>query len=85
VSLSGDQRSKVQSAFRSHKGSAGVSVNVDARVGVRLPRSVTLVAIPSDIFVIVPEWRRYRYVVVGDVVCIVDPDTFEIVDVIVLA
>jgi hypothetical protein len=41
-----------------------------------------LVVIPDDILVIVPEWRRYRYIVVGDVICIVEPDTHEIVDVI---
>lgn len=84
VALSGEQRSKVQSAFRGHKGHS-VNVNVDVRVGTRLPHNVTLVAVPQDIVIIVPEWRRYRYVVVGDVVCIVDPDTYEIVEVIVLA
>jgi hypothetical protein len=85
VTLNSDQRSRVNSVFKSHKGSANVSVNVDIRVGTRLPRSVALVAIPADVIVVVPDWRRYRYIVVGDTVCIVDPDTFEIIDVIVLA
>lgn len=85
VTLSADQRSRVNSAFKGHKGNAGVSVNVEVRVGTRLPRSIALLAIPSDVIVVVPDWRRYKYIVVGDTVCIVDPDTFEIIDVIVLA
>jgi hypothetical protein len=85
VSLNADQRSRVNTAFKGHKGNASVSVNVDVRVGARLPGSIALVAIPSDVIVVVPEWRRYKYIVVGDTVCIVDPDTFEIIDVIVLA
>jgi opacity protein-like surface antigen len=85
VTLNADQRSRVNSAFKGHKGSAGVSVNVDVRIGTRLPRSIALVAIPSDVIVVVPDWRRYKFIVVGDTVCIVDPDTFEIVDVIVIA
>ncbi len=85
VTLNADQRTRVNSAFKSHKGSANVSVNVDIRVGTRLPHSVALVALPSDVLIVVPDWRRYKYIVVGDTVCIVDPDTFEIIDVIVLA
>jgi hypothetical protein len=84
ANLSGEQRPKVQSAFKSHK-SASVNVNVDVRVGAVVPRSVTLVAVPQDVVILVPGWERYRYIVIGDTVCIVDPDTFEIVDVIVVS
>jgi hypothetical protein len=84
ANLSGEQRTKVQSAFKSHK-SASVNVNVDVRVGAVVPRSVTLVAVPQDVVILVPGWQRYRYIVIGDTVCIVDPDTFEIVDVIVVS
>jgi hypothetical protein len=81
ASLSQEQRTKVQSAFKGH-ASAKVNVNVDARIGVAVPRDVVLVAIPEDVVVIVPEWRRYKYIVIGDHICIVDPDTFVIIDVI---
>ena len=50
-----------------------------------MPRHVRLVAIPEDIIVIVPAWRRYKYIVVGNTICIIDPDTYKIVEVIVLA
>ena len=48
-----------------------------------MPRSLSLHVIPNDILVIVPEYRRYRYFVVGDEVVIVDPATYEVVEVIV--
>ena len=50
-----------------------------------MPRHVKFVAIPEEVIVIVPEWRRYKYFIVDDKVCIVDPETFVIVQVIVLA
>jgi DNA mismatch repair ATPase MutL len=84
ANLSGEQRTKVQSVFKSHK-SASVNVNVDVRVGAVVPRSVTLVAVPQEVVILVPGWQRYRYILIGDTVCIVDPDTYEIVDVIVVS
>jgi hypothetical protein len=82
VSLSGDQRARVQKVFKGHRGSARSDLHVDARIGVGIPRTVTLIAIPEDVVVLVPEWRQYRYILIGDEICIVDPDTFEIIDVI---
>ena len=83
-SLTGEKRTQVQKAFSSHRSDAKVDIDIDVSVGVVVPRHVHLVAIPEDIVVIVPAWRRYRYIVVGDTICIVDPDTFKIVEVIVL-
>lgn len=85
VSLTGEKRTQVQKAFSSHRSDAKVDIDIDVSVGVAVPRHVHLVAIPEDIVVIVPEWRRYKYIVVKDKICIVDPDTFKIVEVIVLA
>jgi hypothetical protein len=84
ASLTGEKRTQVQKAFSGHRSDAKV-VDIDISVGVAIPRHVHLVAIPEDIVVIVPEWRRYKYIVVKDTICIVDPDTYEIVDVLVLA
>ena len=80
--LSGDQRTRVQTVFKGHRGSARSDVHVDARIGVAIPRTVTLIEMPEDVVVLVPEWRQYRYILIGDEICIVDPDTFEIIDVI---
>lgn len=84
--LSGEKRTKVQSAFRSHRSEAIVKdIHVDINVGVAVPRSVVLYAVPEDVIVIVPAYRRYKYFVYEDSVVIVDPVTYEIVDVLVLA
>lgn len=84
--LSGEKRTKVQSAFRSHKSGAVVKdIDINIGVGVAVPRSVTLYAVPEDVVVIVPEYRRYKYFVYDDRVVIVDPDTFAIVDILILA
>jgi Protein of unknown function (DUF1236) len=54
-------------------------VNFDIRVGVNVPRNVTLYALPPDVVEIVPEYRSYRYVYVGDQILIVDPDDYVVV------
>ena len=82
VSLNSEQRTRVQSAFKSHRGSAKADVNIQVRVGVAVPRTITLYEVPEDVVIIVPEWRRYKYVLIGDEICIIDPDTYEIIDVI---
>ena len=84
VTLSQEQRTKVQGSFAKHKGRSA-NVNITVNVGVAVPRTVELYAVPDDIIVIVPAYRRYRYFIVGDKVCIVDPDTYEIVEIIVIA
>lgn len=84
--LSGEKRTKVQSAFRSHRSEAVVKdIDINVSVGVAVPRSVTLYAVPEEVVVIVPEYRRYKYFIFGDKVVIVDPGTYEIVDVLILA
>jgi hypothetical protein len=84
ATLTQEQRTKVQGSFAKHRGKSA-NVNITVNVGVAVPRTVQLYAIPADIVVIVPAYRRYRYFVVGDRVCIVDPDTYEIVEIIVIA
>ena len=51
-------------------------------VGASIARSYTLYDLPPDIVRIAPEYEDYRYVLVDDDIVIVDPDTYEIVDVI---
>jgi len=58
------------------------NINVSVNIGTRLPNSVHLVALPASIIAIVPEYRTYRYVVVNDQICIVEPNSYEIVEVI---
>ena len=57
-------------------------VNFAVAVGTRIPRSVSLRVLPTSVIEIVPQYRGYRYVLVGNRILIVDPETFEIVYVI---
>ncbi|MEZ5787281.1 MAG: DUF1236 domain-containing protein [Xanthobacteraceae bacterium] len=82
-SLSGDQRTRVKQTFSKHRGGARVTnVNFNVSVGTRVPGSVTLVAVPSDVIAIYPAWRGYRYFETEDEIVIVDPNTMEIIAVI---
>jgi len=52
------------------------------QVGAAVPRSVRLYTLPPEIVEIVPEYSGYDYVLVGDDIVIIDPDSHEIVAVI---
>jgi hypothetical protein len=60
-------------------------VNVDIRVGVNLPRNVTLVAPPPALIEIAPRYRDYRVTRVGGDLVIVDPGTYRVVEVVSLS
>ena len=53
-----------------------------AAVCARVPRDVHIAVLPEDIVSVVPEYRGFDYVLVGDSILIVDPVTLEIVAVI---
>ena len=81
-----EQRTRVKSVFIQHRVEPARGLNVSINVGVALPRSVHLYPVPEDIVMIVPEYRGYEYILLEDNrVAIVDPDTFEVVDIIVIA
>ena len=83
VQLTEEKRTNVgQTLGKETNLNRATNVNVSVNIGTRLPRSVRLVALPATIIAIVPEYRTYRYVVINDQVCIVEPNTFEIVEVI---
>jgi hypothetical protein len=56
-------------------------VNFRVNVGVRIPRSVHVVAVPQEIIAIYPEWAGDLYFVYGDEIVVVAPDSFAIVGV----
>jgi hypothetical protein len=81
-----EQRTRVKSVFIQHRVEPARGLNVSVNVGVALPRSVHLYPVPEDIVMIVPEYRGYEYILLEDNrVAIVDPDTFEVVDIIIIA
>lgn len=86
VQVSGEQRTNVGRIVAGEKNINRVTkVDVQIRAGSRVPRSIRLEPLPSAIVEIVPAYRSYRYFVVNDEVCIVDPGDYEIVDVVALS
>jgi hypothetical protein len=82
VSLSSEQRTKLQEVVSREKLHSASNVNVDVRVGVNLPQNVTVRPLPASIVSIVPQYRGYEYVVVDEEIVIVEPRTRRVVTVI---
>src|SRR5262252_955657 len=78
--LSTDQRTRLRQSFTVNRDRI-TRVHFTRRIGTRIPRSVRLFAVPAAVLAILPYYRDYRYVVEEDTICIVDPETYEIVDV----
>jgi hypothetical protein len=80
VQLSQDQRTKIKDVVVGGRNVARAdSVNFNIRVGVAVPRTVHVAVLPPEVVTIVPEYRGFEYVVVGDQLLIIDPNTLEIV------
>ena len=56
-------------------------VNFHIGVGVHIPRTVHLVAVPPEIVSIYPGWASYEYFAYGDEIVVVDPASFAIIGV----
>ena len=82
VQLSQEQRTKIKSVIVADRNVARVDhADFNIRVGVAVPRTVHVAALPPEVVTIVPEFRGFEYVVVGDQLLIIDPNTLQIVDV----
>lgn len=81
--LSPDQRTTVyKRVIRRERVVTPRGEIVEYRVGTRVPREVELQTFDDDVYVEVPELRRYRYVYVNNQLVLVDPETSEVVEVI---
>jgi hypothetical protein len=82
--LSDRQRTRIRDTIVRREREHGVLSDVDfpISVGVPVPRHVRLHPIPVDLVEVVPVYRSYRYFLVEDYICIVDPATYAIVQVI---
>jgi hypothetical protein len=80
VQLSQDQRTKIKDVIVRDRNVARVNgANFSVSVGARVPRDVHVTVLPPEVVTIVPEYRGFEYVLVGDQLLIIDPDTLEIV------
>jgi hypothetical protein len=80
--LTSDQRTRLRTSFHRNRGDRLTRVKFPHRIGHRIPRHVRLWAIPAAVLAIVPAYAYYRYAWIDDDICIVDPATYEVVDVI---
>jgi hypothetical protein len=81
MELSGDNKERLHHAFDMNRARVH-NVNFDYHVGRRIPRHIHLFPIPAAVFAFFPYYEDYSYFVVDDDICIVDPRTYEVVDVI---
>jgi hypothetical protein len=82
VQLSQDQRTRITGIVGKGHPARVANVNFSISVGTAVPRDVRVEVLPADIVEIVPEYRGFDYVVVGDQILIIDPNTMEIVAII---
>src|SRR5262249_15127925 len=81
MQLSTDNKERLHHAFNMDRARVH-NVKFDYHVGHRIPRHVRLFAIPAAVFAFFPYYEDYSYFVVDDDICIVDPRTYVVVDVI---
>src|ERR1700730_2745311 len=80
--LAPEQRTKITTVIREQHVAPVTNVNFEIRTGVRIPREcVKFYPLPQEVVTIYPQWRGYEFILVGDKIVVVDPRTFEIVDV----
>ncbi len=61
------------------RNSRSEKVDIDINVGVRVPDSITIRPLPSEVLLFAPEYRGYDYFISNDEVVFVAPDLHEIV------
>ena len=81
MQLSADNKGRLHQAFNMDRARVH-NVRFDYHVGHRIPRHIHLFAIPAGVFGFFPYYEGYSYFVVDDDICIVDPRTYVVVDVI---
>ena len=73
-----EQRTKITTVIRKHKIEPA-HLNISVRVGVHIPDHVHYYPLPAEVITVYPEWRGYDYILVGDQILIIDPDTRAVV------
>jgi Protein of unknown function (DUF1236) len=84
VQLSQIRRTHIREAFRHHRDHFHrvARVGFPIFVGAYVPSDYTFYDVPSDFVEYAPEYDGYKYIVVGDEILIIDPQTWEIVAII---
>jgi Protein of unknown function (DUF1236) len=78
TTLSADQRTRLHTVITGGDIRRIDNADFALSVGARVPNTVTFYDLPETIVDIVPEYRGDEYIVVGDQLVIIDPETLEI-------
>jgi len=82
VQVTAQQREQIHERFAHVRTHRIDRASFSIAVGIEVPRSVIVVPLPLEIVEVVPEYRGYYYVMVGDEILIVDPSSLLIVAII---
>ncbi|MBB3233401.1 DUF1236 domain-containing protein [Phyllobacterium endophyticum] len=84
INVTTEQQTEIKQVITETKAEPVRDVNFEVNVGVAVPRTIELQPLPPQIVKVVPRYEGYRYFVLADGrIVIVDPDSYEIVLVIV--
>lgn len=75
-----NQRREIVDRLQREKTAFRQNVNLQVKVGERLPPRVEARRLPPDIVRIAPQYRDYEYTVIDNRIAIVDPRSREVVD-----
>jgi hypothetical protein len=78
ASLSAEQRSKITRVLK-QKRVEPAHLTVSVNVGTRIPESVQVYPLPGEVVEVYPAWHGYDYLMAGDRILIIDPDTHQVV------
>lgn len=81
ASLNEGQRTRVVESFARLNMAPVNKVNFSVSVGGAVPRDVRVQPLPAEVVEVMPQYRGYNFLVVRDDIVIVEPSTYQIVDV----
>lgn len=79
LQITPEQRTIIQKRIGTRHPTASIKQRVT--VGATLPADVELVPLPDDLYTEMPTMRNYRYIVVGDEIVLVEPQTRRVIEV----
>jgi uncharacterized protein DUF1236 len=82
IQASDEQRRSVRDRLFKERRVDRIKLDIRPVIGTHIPRRHRLHRLPVWIVDVAPIYRGYSYVVIEDTICIVDPETYVIVDVI---
>jgi len=82
VQLSQPQKTKAHDIVVTQSSACVGNPDFSITVNTVVPRHVRLFTLPGELVTIIPQYRRYKYIIVGEEIVIIDPRTFRIVAII---